>query len=228
MISSLFNDILDFIFPPHCPACDAYVEKSGEWCEECLSKTLRPHRLSLDDEARRVIDRAFALGYYHGTALRALIIDLKYRGRLDRMRYIENFLSSSKEMLLDERSQINALVKMEAAVPVPLHEEKEKARGFNQAELIFKNWFIALGMEWERALVRRQATVPQHGLTAKERRDNMAGAFEAAAGNTVNGKNIILVDDIFTTGATCTACAKELRKMGAKSVSVLVLASDHG
>ncbi len=76
--------------------------------------------------------------------------------------------------------------------------------------------------------MRRQATVPQHGLTAKERRDNMAGAFEAAAGITVKDKNIILVDDIFTTGATCTACAKELRKMGAKSVSVLVLASDNG
>ena len=116
------------------------------------------------------------------------------------------------------------------AVPVPLHAAKEKERGGNQTEMIFRGWLEAQGWTWRRALVRTRATVPQFGLDRAGRIENIRGAFAIAddsGADGLNGKNILLVDDIFTTGATLAECARVLREAGAANIAVWTLASDR-
>lgn len=115
------------------------------------------------------------------------------------------------------------------AVPVPLHPAKERQRGFNQTELIFRDWLALRDIPMRRLLVRTRPTPPQYGLTRQARQENLRGAFALAAGAAaeLHGRDVLLLDDIFTTGTTAAACARVLLRGGVRSVSALVLASDH-
>lgn len=217
----LVEDALNLIFPPHCPICDAYVEARGGWCEECLRKNLDVHRLALEPEVSRVISGAWALGHYR-SGLRNLIRDLKYKRKKQVLPYIRTLQRAGAPALL-------SLWKEELlAVPVPLHEAREKERGFNQAELIFKEWLEEHGIFMESMLLRCRDTKPQYGLGAVERRNNMKNAFEVRQGTAIVGRNVLLMDDILTTGATLYECAKVLKQNGAGKIYVLVMASDRG
>ncbi len=110
-----------------------------------------------------------------------------------------------------------------SVVPVPLHKRKQAERGFNQANLVAKAALKQLAMP-ERfkmvtgVLVRRRETSSQIGLTGHQRRENLRGAFAVADPTRVAGKNILLVDDVLTTGTTLSECAKVLRRTGAAAV----------
>lgn len=107
-------------------------------------------------------------------------------------------------------------------VPVPLHPKRLKHRGFNQALLLAKAFpQVPLGRE---AVVRVRHTVPQVELKPKERRENVKGAFAVPDPALVKGKNVLLLDDVYTTGATVRECAKVLLKAGAGRVDVLTIA----
>ena len=107
-------------------------------------------------------------------------------------------------------------------VPVPLHPRRLKARGFNQAWLLAQAFPEApLARE---ALVRRRHTVPQVGLNPRQRLDNVKDAFAVPDPALVQGKKVLLVDDLFTTGATARECARVLRRAGAPRVEVLTVA----
>jgi len=146
---------------------------------------------------------------------------LKFHGKRDRLPYLHAFLESTGNR------NVNILMQVSTAVPVPLHEEREKARGFNQTELIFREWALSKGMSWQRALVRSRSTTPQFGLGADERIKNLSGAFCLSECSDVRGKCLLLVDDICTTGTTLRECAKVLRKGGAEKIFGLVLSSDR-
>ncbi len=219
-MAGLWESIWCFLFPPRCPACGAYVEGRGGWCPDCLGRTLTPHLLPISPTDRRFMDGVWALGRYHDV-LRGLILPLKYRGRRDRLPYIRAFLAAARDKLPEE------LAPPGLAVPVPLHRDREKQRGFNQSELIFRDWLTDQGWQWQNALTRVRPTQPQHGLDAAARAENIKGAFALTEDAPVQGQPVLLVDDIYTTGATALACAKALRDGGASRVQVLVLASDR-
>ncbi|MBQ7514855.1 MAG: ComF family protein [Schwartzia sp.] len=219
-MAGLWEAIWCFLFPPRCPACGDYTENRGGWCPDCLARTLTPRLLPLGAEERRFLDSAWALGRYHDT-LRSLILPLKYRGHRDRLPYIRTFLAAAGAKLPEPFTAPGI------AVPVPLHREKETKRGFNQSELIFRDWLTARGWQWQRALVRVRPTRPQHGLDPAERAANLKGAFAPADDAHIQDQPVLLVDDIFTTGATALTCARELKKAGASRVDVLTLASDR-
>ena len=218
----MWETLLNFIFPPHCPLCHAYVEERGLWCPHCLQETLKLQRLPLKMPMQKAIAEAWAFGVYRG-GLQSIIKALKYRGRRSTLPYIDTLLRTG----LADKQLLHILSGVDMAVAVPLYPAKEKQRGFNQAELIFKNFLQAADIPLTHQLVRLRATVSMYQLSEQERRQNLQNAFAVTAAKAVTGKNILLVDDILTTGATLHECAKVLKAAGAGTIYALVLASDH-
>lgn len=237
---------MDFLFPPFCVACN----KQGDWwCEDCrssiqnLSGSICPKCLRVIDAGRlgRVtcddchgllpFDRVWSFGYYHDPKLRAAITALKFQGTTALHRDLRSFLNDKLPSDLPGGAVF---------IPMPLSEKRLKERGFNQAELIANE--IEAAQSTSRMAhsgasdVRRvayhvsNATLFRSGHREAQssmshdldtRQENVKNCFQVV-GNVP--KNIILVDDVITTGATAAEAAKALLSAGAEKVSVLTLA----
>lgn len=217
MLGEIYTALLDFLLPPRCPVCGAYCDKEGAWCPACLQKTICCHRLPLRAGAYHSLQMVQAAGHYRG-GMKKLIQQVKYQKKMAALKYIHTFLAAALCQ--------TAAFRPDYVVPVPLYAAKQKCRGFNQAEKIFRPWAEEKGYRWLDALVRTKLTRPQYELSLRERQKNMKNAFALKNPLPENGKNILLVDDIFTTGATLEACAAVLKKAGAARIEGLVLASD--
>lgn len=198
--------------PPLCLVC-------GEPLPSWRVASLAEGRCPRCRRAPRAIDRARALGLYEG-ALRLLLHALKYEGRRSLARPLGALMARHGVDLLDGADWV---------VPVPLHWHRRRARGFNQAYELARH----LGRPVIVALRRIRATRPQTGLSACARRRNVAGAFRPARAwwrwgrepaAAIAGCSVVLVDDVWTTGATAEACARVLKAIGAREVRVLTAA----
>lgn len=110
-------------------------------------------------------------------------------------------------------------------LPVPLHIKRLRQRGFNQAQLVNKKWAAREGIPLDGFILSRNRwTEPQTSLARAERRRNVRGAFSLRNPDKAKGQRILVVDDVFTTGATVNECARVLMKAGARWVDVLTLA----
>ena len=155
---------------------------------------------------------------YEGVARQA-VQALKFRGRKT---LAETFAIFLEERLADEPGFLDGV---DLIIPVPLHPSRRRERGFNQSALVARELSHRQGIPLsETALVRNRKTRSQVGLSARQRADNIRGAF--AAGEEVRGRVILLVDDVMTTGATANACARGLKAGGAEETRVLTLARD--
>jgi ComF family protein len=115
----------------------------------------------------------------------------------------------------------------ECVIPVPLHFLKRHARGFNQSELLARELTARVGRSLQlNALIRRRWTRAQAGLGKEKRKGNVKNAFMVKCSEVVQGRHVLLVDDVCTTGATLESCAQALKDAGAKSVNALTLARD--
>ena len=115
----------------------------------------------------------------------------------------------------------------DVVIPVPLHEKRLRKREFNQSALIAKYLAASQGITvMLDCLVKIRDTMPQVGLSSRERRKNIKGAFAINNRPLISGKDIVLVDDVVTTGATVRECSKVLKKAGARNIYVITLA--HG
>jgi ComF family protein len=161
--------------------------------------------------------------YFHGPytdALRHLVLDYKFNGGLHRTRLLSSMAVAA---FRHGRGRVPDLV-----VPVPLHPRRLVWRGYNQSTELARALGRALPAPVnDRALVRTRNTVPQTRLDMRQRRENIRDAFSADP-ELVSGRAVLLVDDVFTTGATMTECARTLCRAGAKTVDVLVLARACG
>lgn len=114
---------------------------------------------------------------------------------------------------------------VEAVVPVPLHPKRKKQRGFNQALIIAKELAMLKGIKLvEGQLVKLKNILPQTSLKAEDRQKNVKGAFGIKEREKIEGKVILLVDDVYTTGSTIRECSSVLKNAGAKDVRALTLA----
>jgi len=199
---------INFITPPFCPRCGLpyhTIDYSPDHlCEQC----------SIDE---RTFEMARAVGYYDGTLLRS-IQQLKYHGKL-------SFTKPLGKLLVDYLTTSEDGISYELIVPVPLHRRRLKERGFNQSSLLAKVVAKKTLTPLDASSLRRiRWTEPQTNLSGKERQRNVKGAFEVVKKDGIEGKKILLIDDVFTTGSTVAECAKALLKAGAKRVDVLTLA----
>lgn len=177
-------------------------------------------RLALSPRSH--LDGAWACAAYRSAA-GTLLRKLKYKGKRSVLRHVETLLRAGEEKLPA------SIFDVDFVMPVPLHEKKERARGFNQVACAFRPWIESKGLPFTESLRRVQETPPLHGRSASERVAVLRSAFAVFAADAalMDNKRILLLDDILTTGATLEEAAKCVRMAGAKTVYALVIASDH-
>ena len=216
---------------PVCEECLIAIRPiGGGVCAVCGERLVSPHAFSgVDGEPRcgvcRRLDppfeKAVAYGSYDG-GLRDLIHLLKYEQVLPAANLLGRMLGEAITGL-DGLMAESVLV-----VPVPLHKRKLRQRGFNQSELIAKAAMKLKGDQRYQlcgnALERRRETKSQIGLSSHQRRENLRGASAVTEPERVKGHEILLVDDVFTTGTTASECARVLRRAGASKVWIATVA----
>ncbi|MBV9929170.1 MAG: ComF family protein [Acidobacteria bacterium] len=240
-IDRLFDAALALVYPQACAACGVRgVERRADWpaCAECWDATRLfeggetlcwkcgapaggevPEEVKPNVRCRRCEPEAFkaarACGLYEG-ALRASVLGLKR----------EPFIPPRLSRMLREAARRAPLDEATLVVPVPLHRRRERERGFNQAALLASSLAKNVGLPFDAWSLTRLAHSERHraGMDALARRESVEGAFGVDRPRLVGGQNVLLVDDVFTTGATADACARALLDAGARAVFVLTAA----
>ncbi len=231
---------IDLLFPPQCASCGRAGHRICPTCAQLVTPTpptvcQRCGRVqpAIVDQCvhcsgetpfplRRV--RAAAL---HTAPLRDWIHLLKYEGRRDLAPLMARYLAAA----LDRRDWAEVVARIDAVAPVPLHAERLRERGYNQAELLAHGLCRQRNLLLRTDLLRREKlTRSQVGLNAAERKENVQRAFIASPA--CRGLRLLLIDDVYTTGATLRACADAALDAGAVEVYALTLAlpdhSTHG
>ncbi len=182
-------------------------------CHQALQAcSLQPPTLERERDRLPV----FAWGQYRDD-LRQALLGLKYRDRLSVGSQLGLWLGQSWQ-----QARLNGIMGRPAVVPIPLHPEKLDRRGYNQAAAIARGFCRQTGLPLAmRALRRVRATTPQFGLGIAAREENLAAAFEVGS---LRARSVLLVDDIYTTGATAMAAARVLQARGVKVVGIATVA----
>lgn len=232
----LLRLIGDFIYPPACAGCSRATGGAGAFCFQCWSEIKfieRPYCEVLGtpfiyDHGEGMVsaeaisdppsfDRLRSATIHEGPA-RRLVHQLKYQDRTDLAELMALWMA---------RAGGEALCECDCILPVPLHRWRFFSRWFNQSAELARHLAAISGKPYLPAtLIRVKSTTRQVGLSAVARRNNVKGAFAVSPGSEVDilGKRVILVDDVYTTGATVSAAAKRLKKSGATDVTVLTFA----
>ena len=224
-IVNFFGGIIDFVLPPVCICCDSPLPVDARFvCPDCLSK-LKPVDRNYNifrDRVHKVKFDGNAISLYwfiEGTEIQHILHSLKYI----RMKSIGKVFGAKigEEILSIFPDKYNY------SVPVPLHKSKLRERTYNQSDYICRGISKELNIKpLEKCLARTRYTKTQTKLSITEREENVRGAFalNPKYGDLIKGKNIILVDDVITTGSTILECARVLKENGCGKVTVCSIA----
>lgn len=236
-MGSFLDRLAPFFLPPQCGCCGDFLEGLARGiCPRCLADIhwIRPPFCNVCGVPFRTFEsanhpcgtcltrkshfaEARAVASYDGP-LQKMIHRWKYEGKSSLTSLFGDWLWEGLRSHWSPSS-------FDLILPVPLHEERLRERGFNQALLLAKALSRRTGIPHERRVLRKKkATHPQVHLSRREREREIRGAFVVKDPLAVKGKRILLVDDVFTTGATANECSRVLRVGGASSVHVLTLA----
>ena len=234
----VLNDISDVIFPPRClgcgeifhpltrqvfcPSCEEKIRFiTGDICPVCGTifpdSPARSHLCGNCMDDKTYFSCARAVVSYE-TIILNTIHEFKYGNNIPVGEMLASFMADFSFPDVD-------FTGYSLIIPVPLHIKRLRQRGFNQSLILAR----ALAEKWQipvnfSLLKRHKFTLTQTGLNKTERTQNIKGAFEVSDKKKIAGKNVVLVDDVYTTGATINECAKTLIKAGASKVTVLTLA----
>jgi len=233
--------LISVLFPAGCRICDRLLTRASRVpiCKECLSSFERVAAIACEvcgrplpgwkraegqpllcpacQDKTYAFDRARSFAVYEGALVRAILL-LKFE-------QIEPLGRWFAERLVElVKGRVDGL-QADVVVPVPLHRQRERERGYNQAALISKPLAKRLRLPHKAVLLMRTRARPDKRiLSLEERWESVRGAFATRPGSQVDNLRVLLVDDVFTTGATLDACARALREAGAKSVFGLTIA----
>lgn len=229
-IKGLFEHIIRLVYPPACPLCGTVLSRKrrkNRICEDCEPKLiyveppvcLKCGKEIDDDEHELCVNcqknprsyvRGFPVFNYAGD-IRKSLAGFKYHGK----RVYAEFYADA---IVKKHGDMLRLAGVQALVPVPVHKKKLKKRGYNQAEVLAAALGRRLSLPVESGLVVRTTnTLPQKELDDKEREKNLKKAF-TSGDKIVKYKSVLLVDDIYTTGATIEACTRVLHGLGVEEV----------
>lgn len=228
---SFVRRLLDFLFPRYCCICGGRLSATDEaFCVKCnlhLPRTYFYKNPKDNEMAQRFwyfipIENAAALYYYHPhSPATNIILRFKYDGRWDIAEYIGRV--AAKEFMAN-----NFFEGIDIIVPMPITMRRELKRGYNQC------YHIAIGVREitglpivTKAVKRIRFTESQTRKNAWERRDNVASVFRLSDKSKIEGKHVLVIDDVVTTGSTILSCCGELLKGGVKAISVLSIAYTH-
>lgn len=231
---NILHDLLDFFLPAVCPLCRSPLnpDSGTGFCAECREdippipaaacrRCALPYPTDITDdhlcatclnEKTALFERVIAVGVYDGP-LKEAIHRFKYRDQIN--------LDHPLADLLASRS--TDLSSVDLILPVPLHRKRLAQRAYNQSALLAQRLGRSLDRPVAlRRLIRQRNTPPQQGQSARQRKSNLKNAFSLNA--PLQGEHVLLVDDVYTTGATVRECCRTLRKSGAGQITVAVLA----
>lgn len=239
-VKSLAHSLLDMILPPKCLKCAMRVEQAHNICPDCWKdlhfiadpkcsccgypfgfdmgndySALGENKCGACQKTSRSFDIAVSALRYDDES-RQMIIGFKHQDKLEYANYFTKLLKQAGTKLFEDTDII---------IPVPLHQKRLFTRRYNQSALITNLLARELSIDhYPDLLVRTKNTPPQQGNLNK-RFKNVAGAFKVAPNfkNNIKCKNILLVDDVYTTGSTAENCAKVLKRAGAEKVYVLTV-----
>ena len=230
-LHTALNSLRELVSPIHCEVCSAYLGNQNRRmhyvCDACLDSLAAPpspnelfNRLSRNFKQDELsISSIFSLiAAEHSASILEVIYSLKYRG-IARIGF-----DFGRE--IGETLQHIGLTNFDMIIPVPIHSARIRERGYNQAERIATGISqVLLIHSLNDVIVRSRYTISQTTLSAKEREENVVGVFRGGRNiSKILNTNVLLVDDVFTTGATLNSCATTLLELGAKRVDVATLA----
>jgi len=231
-VAHLFRPVLDFALPPRCPGCSAITPRQHSFCIECWQSLIflgEPccDRCGLPFEYDQGVgaecgacladppsfERLRAAVAY-GEVARKVVLQLKYSGRPAVAETLGHFMQ--RHLAGADGTSI--------LLPVPLHRWRIWKRGYNQSALVAQSLSRRSGIPVELDLLRRtKSTPPLKGMSRRERALTVRGAFSLSrrAPALIEGRSLILIDDVYTTGATANACARLLMRNGAAAVNII-------
>ena len=210
--------VLDFLFPTKCGFCRR-IHKEG-LCPKCT------YKLKQISQCKIIKVKNFYFDYHaylfcYKEEIRNKIIDFKFN---DKPYIAKSFIY----FLIKNEKICGFLKKYDIIVPVPMYTKKKATRGYNQAELLAQELARKIGDIQYRSdiLIKILDTKKQSTLNKQQRSQNLIGAYKINNSEIIQNKNVILIDDIFTTGSTANECSKVLKQAGANNICVLTIAKD--
>jgi len=205
-ICAACHTTLPLITEQYCPLCKKHITNNGIVCPPCYSTS------------KYDVDGVFVASHYHDALLKNAIHYYKYR-------FVQD-LAEPLSLLLAQALQNSTLPSPDIIIPVPLHKRRMRWRGFNQSERLAHSLNLQIPVITD-ILLRVRYTVPQVKMKNKaNRQKNLANAFIINNSTLLHNKNILLIDDVITTGTTLSECARTLKSAGAHKVFCLVLARE--
>ena len=207
-------NILELIYPKTCGMCGE-ISKSY-LCSKCKQKIKNLLKLNTMIYKDKYFNWHTYLFKYEGE-IRDKLLKYKFRD----YSYLYKFFS---EIIINNCNLKN---NYDIIMPVPIHKKRKQTRGYNQSELIAKEIAKKLNIKYtNNVLIKTIDTVPQSTLSQSQRTSNVLGIYKVINSQIIKDKNILLIDDIYTTGSTVNECSKVLKQNGAKLVDVLTIAKD--
>jgi len=231
------STLFQFFLPPQCPCCKKFLEEGQQgFCSNCLSeihwieppfcsicgipfisKEIENHPCGACVTHKKYFTMARSLGTYEGS-LQEAIHHWKYEGKTNLTPFFAEWMAEGVRRYWKPDS-------LDFLIPVPLHIQRLRERGFNQALLLVKELSRRTDIPYRKMILqKKKPTIPQVNLSGAEREKGLRGAFDGVGMEELEGKWALLVDDVYTTGATVNESSRVLLRGGAKRVDVLTLA----
>lgn len=217
----MITKLLQVLYPDRCPFCNEVIDFGKDFCNSCelplVSKETDPREIAAHNE---FYEAAVSVFYYEGN-VQETILKYKYYTEDNKFEQIGQIFAKYLKTAIEQDTNI----KYDYITYVPMYKQDLKERKFNQAEHLACCLGKLLKLPVLDTLEKTRKTQMQHNLNAKDRAQNIKGAIGAKETRGLTGKNILLIDDIITTGATLNECAKMLREKNVNRVDVATLAT---